>query len=572
MRYGLRKLAGLCRSRAFAYGSLLALQAKIVWGVWNWKDLTAGDTSSYFVGASHWAESLESNLVWSPLYLIFYGSLQWISADPFFVTVAHRLVLVFTLDALVLALFRCLVPAGIAWLLAAWWVVLPINFDTLYEVHLFAAVPTLLAALVACSVRGTSGRVTTFGLLIGTALLVRNEFAIAASLWSVACLALESRHARAGGRAMAHTAGAYASALLAVAAIWGALYLRSPRTLAQMRPALRSKHAVNVCQIYAFGYRQRHDDWRKSPWTECRDLMRRDFGVDEPTLAQAIRRNPSAMLEHFVWNVKLIPAGIQLQLFNRVSGSANPDYVSSVALASPVALLWSICLVVLLTGGAAAMVRDRRVWWDEWLRDRYVGWVVLGCLTSTAMFVMVMQRPRPSYLFNESAALMALVGTALTALLGRLRAERLGTVAAPILGAVLLVLVPRYYGPEYRQPFGQRGQPLRTMVDRLLPFREAIAGQRFAGARFAGDVCRYVGGSRPCESFDLVALVRYKPPDRLPADWLRQQGMDLIYVDEFAIGQKAVAQFVAELGASRWQRVASGRSGQRGWVLLAPRA
>ena len=52
MRYGLRKLAGLCRSRAFAYGSLLALQAKIVWGVWNWKDLTAGDTSSYFVGAS----------------------------------------------------------------------------------------------------------------------------------------------------------------------------------------------------------------------------------------------------------------------------------------------------------------------------------------------------------------------------------------------------------------------------------------------------------------------------------------------------------------------------------------
>jgi hypothetical protein len=542
----------------------LALQAKVVWGIWNWKDLTAGDTSSYFVEASHWAESLETNLVWSPLYLIFYGSLQWVSANPFFVTLTHRLLLVFALDVVVLALFRRLVPAGIAWLLAAWWVVLPINFDTLYEVHLVAPVSTLLAALVACSVRGTRGRATTFGLLLGTTLLVRNEFLIATGLWSVACLALEGRHIRTGRQTTARTARAYAFALLAVGALWGALYLRSPKTHAAMQPNLRGKHTRNLCQIYAFGYQQRHDDWRKSPWTECQDLMRRDFGVEAPTLVQAIRRNPSAMLEHFLWNVKLIPAGIQLQLFNRASGSVNPDYVSSGTLRSPMALLWSICLVLLLAGGAVSMVRDRRTWWDEWLRDRFVGWVMLGCLTATAVFVMVMQRPRPSYLFTESAAVMALAGTALAALLGRERAERFGNAAAPIIGLALFVLVPRHYGPL----FGQRGQPLRTMVDRLLPFREAIAGRRFAAARFAGDVCRYVGGSQPCESYDLMPLLRYKPSDRSLADWLRIQGIDLVYVDEVAMGRSDIAEFVTDLGTPGWERIGSGQSGQRGWVLL----
>ena len=33
----------------------------------------------------------------------------------------------------------------LAWLLAAWWAVLPVNFDTLYEVHLFALLPVLAA-------------------------------------------------------------------------------------------------------------------------------------------------------------------------------------------------------------------------------------------------------------------------------------------------------------------------------------------------------------------------------------------------------------------------------------------
>ena len=45
-----------------------------MWGIARYKDLSAGDTASYFVGASRWAESLRTDPVLSPLYLIFYGA------------------------------------------------------------------------------------------------------------------------------------------------------------------------------------------------------------------------------------------------------------------------------------------------------------------------------------------------------------------------------------------------------------------------------------------------------------------------------------------------------------------
>src|SRR5262245_11595961 len=44
---------------------------------------------------------------------------------------------------------RPLLPAGIALLLALWWAVLPINFETLYEVHLCSVLPILAALYVA---------------------------------------------------------------------------------------------------------------------------------------------------------------------------------------------------------------------------------------------------------------------------------------------------------------------------------------------------------------------------------------------------------------------------------------
>jgi hypothetical protein len=295
--------------------------------------------------------------------------------------------------------------------------------------------------------------------------------------------------------------------------------------------------------------------------------MRRDFGLDEPTMAQTIERNPRAMLEHFVWNATLIPAGLQLQLFNSVSGTRNPDYVL-VTLKSRAALMLSLGALLGGLCGAAILLRDRQFWWNEWLKDRCAGWVALGCLSVTAAFVMIMQRPRPSYLFNESATLLALLGTALMGLLGLRRAEQLGRVVTPILAVLLVAFVPSYH--DVPPAFRQRGQPLQGIVRRLAPYRDTIAGERrlLLAPRFAHEICCYVGGSHPCRSGALVPVIRSKPPDRSPAAWLEEERVDLIYAEDPVSAGNAVREFLDGLEGSGWQRLAPTSSTLEQWRLL----
>jgi hypothetical protein len=132
-----------------AYASIILLQLKVVWGMWSFRDLTSGDTAGYFAGGAYlrylrgWLD-----LVWSPLYAMYYGSFLYLTSDAYVATNGHRLALVLVLAALVLALMRRLLEPRIAWLAAAWWVVQPVNHDVFYEVHLFAVLPVLLAAVV----------------------------------------------------------------------------------------------------------------------------------------------------------------------------------------------------------------------------------------------------------------------------------------------------------------------------------------------------------------------------------------------------------------------------------------
>jgi hypothetical protein len=139
----LQKLWAWFKQPLAAYLLLFLVQFKVVWRMWEYRDLTFGDTSSYFVNAYYWFENFSVNILWSPLYTAFYGSLLYLSADIYWVTILHRLIIVFSVTMMVLALMRRLLPHSLAWLVGAWWAILPINFDTLYEVHLFATMPIL---------------------------------------------------------------------------------------------------------------------------------------------------------------------------------------------------------------------------------------------------------------------------------------------------------------------------------------------------------------------------------------------------------------------------------------------
>src|SRR5262249_54011924 len=168
-----------------SYAIISLLQLKILWKIWAFRDLTTGDTSSYFSSAYRWYENFAVNIVWSPLYTAFYGSMLILTRDAYAATILHRVLIVMAATLCVLALMRILLPPALALLIAAWWAVLPINFETLYEVHLFSLLPILAAWLVAAWKDDPWHRGTALAILAGATILVRNELIVAALLFGV---------------------------------------------------------------------------------------------------------------------------------------------------------------------------------------------------------------------------------------------------------------------------------------------------------------------------------------------------------------------------------------------------
>ena len=99
-----------------AYLAIALLQLKVMWGAWLYRDLTSGDTIAYYLYATWWAQGFQVNLVWSPLYTAFYGTVLAAFPDAYTATILHRLLIAVAASLLVLALSRRLLPAWIAWL------------------------------------------------------------------------------------------------------------------------------------------------------------------------------------------------------------------------------------------------------------------------------------------------------------------------------------------------------------------------------------------------------------------------------------------------------------------------
>ncbi len=448
----------------FAYLTILLLQLKRVWGAWQHRDLTSGDTSSYFLSAYGWAQEFSVKIHWSPLYTAFYGTLLRFVSDAYWATLLHRFVIVFALAIMVLALMRRLLPAGIAWLVTAWWVILPINFDSLYEVHLFAVLLPLTATLLVLFWPGIWTRGAALGILLANMILVRNEIIIALCLWVLFCLVWETRQIRLDrGKDLKIYILAYGLPIL-IAIL--SISFFNWRTLVKPRPEeLSRKHTRNVCQIYAFGYQQRHPDWEKSPWTECQELMPQVFGKPEPSMTEAIQSNPRAMLGHFLWNIRLLPAGLQVALFNATSEHYNPDYAPAL-LDRQIVLVPSLLALGLFLLGMLKLYMERHYWWSAWLKDRIWGWVMLFCLSAVMVVVIPMQRPRPSYMFLLTLSLMALLGMCLVMLMQRLSMYRHFSRLISAVMIVLLIFVPSYYST------GER--PLFNLYRRLAPSAQFI--------------------------------------------------------------------------------------------------
>ena len=191
-----QRLGRLPSSPWFAYPVVLLVQARALWGIWANDDLSPGDTAGYWQWADLWFDHEKVNIAWSPLYTAGLGTLRWLTGDDATVAIPlHRALIAIAVALLLLAVLRRLLPKPIALLVACWWAVLPIAFDSIVEVHLFSALPLLVVVLLLTNDPGPWRRGSALAVAFAGAVLVRNETAlVVVALFA----ALARRRARCG--------------------------------------------------------------------------------------------------------------------------------------------------------------------------------------------------------------------------------------------------------------------------------------------------------------------------------------------------------------------------------------
>lgn len=532
-----------------------------MWDFWSGRDLTTGDTSGYFTVAQVWAADFKNVLFWSPLYTAYYGTVLKITGDPVRATLVHRLIVVFVVTALVLAVTRSLLPAGVAWLVAAWWAVLPINFDTLYEVHLFSLVPILVAILLLAKRPSHGRRAAALAIFGASTVLVRNEMIFATLIFGAICLwALVAEARRSGGlRIFVRLLRPYLVGAAAAALVVTFFYTRSTVQGTALADIFKQRRTVNFCQAYAFSYQQRNPEWPGNPFLDCGELMASTFKTEGgeltgPSFTEAMRVNPDAVLGYLRWNAALVPSGIQLALFNGISGSDSPDYVP-VAVDQLLPWFLSIACLLVLLGGAWAFLDDREFWRD-WIRARQWPLLALAAPAFGVVIVMLQQRPRPSYMFAFSLLLMVLIGFCVHALLRSWGAANLLAALVLPLAVVLLVFAP--------SPYTGRAKPLQEIYDRLRPLTSELGNTPTAVPGYRTELCRYlVVGD--CKIVDYWATVRplAEAGGSLEAA-LDQSNIGLLYANEAVLNDPVAAPLVRRT-SSQWIEV-DGEAGR--WALF----
>jgi hypothetical protein len=561
----LARVAAGVANPAVSYGIIVALQLRVIWNVWRYKDLTPYDSAHYFLYAAGWAHGLHDNIVWSPLYTDVWGTFVSITKhDVYTAEMVVRVGSVLAATVLVLALMRRLLHPAVALLVAAWWAIVPANYDPLYEVHLFGVLPVLVAALITARDPRRSSLGIAVAILAGSALLLRNELVIATVIVGVAIVLHELHRRRVRPVSSSVLMLAYGLPLAIICVLAGGMYWRSYVQGSTLGPYISNKQDLNMCQAYAFNFQQRHPSrFRGNAFTECAPLMQQTFGRAMPSLVQATLDNPRAVAGYIKWNLQLLPSGLQVALFNATSTRDQPDYVP-VETHRSYPLVLSIAVLALLGGGALSIRRDYEFWRREWFPTRRWALAILGAVAVTAFFVVLTQRPRPEYMYGLTVGLMGFVGVCVSALVRRMGWTRFMSVFAAVTLLSLVVAMPSHYrhGPR----------PLHDAVRRLGILRGPLQrpGSVLIASEFNFEICAYLAGSynRSCTSPDWASLKTQLARGLPVGQVLNRANASVIYAETLLLADPAITQLVAAPEGYGWRQIAGGLGAQGPWHIL----
>jgi hypothetical protein len=549
------------------YTAIAALQLRVIWNIWKYSDLTGGDTSSYFVDVATWQHGLHENIAFSPLYDAFWGTILAVVHNLYAAAIIHRVVIIFAVTLLVLALMRSLLGPALGLIIAAWWAVVPANYDVLYEVHLMGALPILLALLVVARMPRRQGMGIAVAVLLAGAVLLRTELIAAAVILAVAVAVYEVWELRDGRRASrASYLRAYVVPLALAFLVIGGTYARSYVQGNEAWQLLQAKEKLGFCNFYAAAYQQRHPTrFTGNYWTECQPLMRHDFGRPEPTILQATVVNPRAVAGFLAWNAQLLPGGLQISLFGASAFENDPGPLP-VTESSTYALLLSVVMSLLVIAGFISVVRDGKLSLRRMSAQTLWIAVTLASIAAATVLVALTTRPWSEYIYGLTLGGLILIGTAVLTLMRRIGGVHILAPVALLTVAAMIVALPSMYSPG-RRPIYEGVQHLGVVQKQLQqPGSVLVASENEA------ELCNYLAYSyqRKCTAMSWLALRSQITPQRSAGQVLDRAHATAIYADAGMLSEPAIAALVAAPRAQGWQQIARGSGPGGPWRILIP--
>ena len=550
-----------------AYGAIALLQLRVIWNIWKYADLTNGDTSYYFIDAASWAHGLHENIVYYPGYSAIWGTILAVVHDVYAATIIHRVAIILAVALLVLALMRSLLGPVMGLLIAAWWAIVPTNYNVLYEVHLFGAVPILLAVLVVARMPRRQGLGISIAILLASAVLVRTELVAAAAILATAVAIYEMREIR--GRRHAGRSSyirAYAVPLVIALLLIGGAYARSYVQGNDAWSMLQAKEQDNFCNAYAMAYQQRHPSlFTGNPFTECTPLMQHDFGRSMPTIMQASIKNPRAVAGFAAWNAQLLPGGLQVGLFGASAFANDPGFVA-VGENSTLALLLSIMLLLAIVAGLAILGRERQH--SLRLLPSRTQWVLLtlASVAAATMLVALTSRPWGEYIFGLTICALVMSGVSVAVLLRQFVGIRILAPIALVTVLVLIIALPSAYRPGPR-PIYERIQHLQVVRQRLQRHGSVlVAGESY------NELCNYLAYSyqRICTPIFWPTLHTDTTGHASAGQILDRAHATALYIDSGMLSDPLIAALVTAPRAQGWQQIAQGSGLGGPWRVLVP--
>jgi hypothetical protein len=273
--------------------------------------------------------------------------------------------------------------------------------------------------------------------------------------------------------------------------------------------------------------------------------------------------NPGEVAEHFLWNLSLTRAGMEVLLFNATSANDNPDY-------APV-LVFPVLPTVLLVftfmigvGGAIIIFRKSPAQYAEIREKLAIMSPLLLAAVVMAAAVILTQRPRPSYLLGLGVLYMWVVSIMLSAFMAR--SKKLDKLWAAIFVIALILLVPTYRSLQLPSKAGS----LALIYNELRPqaFRLCHSSGALAIGEYASAINNYIcspfrsgqqGGRNNLIALGSLSADQLSSPENL-VNALDAAGVGALVVDPFLIQKNKGLQGCSELRDALikggWQQLA----------------